>query len=59
MSKLITSAVLATVLLTGGFQTTVNAQSGDRTTNGYVSGGDRTDKSDREYVCKELQRNCS
>jgi hypothetical protein len=58
MSKLITSALLATVLLTGGFQTAANAQSADET-YGYVSGGDRTDKSDREYVCKELQRNCS
>jgi len=58
MSKLIASALLATVLLTGGFQTAANAQRGDRTTNGYVSGGDQ-DKADREYVCKELQRNCS
>lgn len=53
MSKLITSALLATVLLTGGFQTVANAQSADETTY------DRTDKSDREHVCKELQRNCS
>jgi hypothetical protein len=53
MSKLITSALLATVLLTGGFQTAASAQSVDETTY------DRADKSDREYVCKTLQRNCS
>jgi hypothetical protein len=48
MSKLITSALVATVLLTGGLQATANAQSRDRITEG-----------DAEYICKVLQRNCS
>ena len=61
MNKLITSALIASVLLTGGFQTVANA----RSTHHDISGGDRTPKSrgsdnDREYVCKYvLQRNCT
>jgi hypothetical protein len=49
MSKLITSALIATVLLTGGLQGVANAKPGDL---------DRS-QGDREYICKVLQRNCS
>lgn len=45
MIKLITSAVIATVLLAG----TTNAQ-----TREGKSSGDH-----REYICKQLQRNCT
>jgi hypothetical protein len=49
MSKLITSALIATVLLAGGLQGIANAQPGDL---------DRT-QDERESICKVLQRNCS
>jgi hypothetical protein len=63
MSKFIMPVFVATFLLAGGFQATANAQTGDRTTQSY-SGGDRSTTSDssgsdREYVCKVLQRSCS
>jgi hypothetical protein len=64
MSKFITPVLVATFLLTGGFQTAANAQTGDRATQSYSSDSDRSTTSDssgsdREYVCKVLQRNCS
>jgi hypothetical protein len=52
MSKLITSALIATFLLSGGFQTAANAHPGDGT-------GRDGSANDREYVCKVLQRNCT
>jgi hypothetical protein len=48
MSKLITSALIATVLLTG----VATAQTSDRS----ARDGSR---SDAEAICKVLQRNCS